>query len=432
MNAENNSDKIGKKAVRLSKKLRGKIEIKLKAKIKSFDDFALIYTPGVAAVSNAIAKDRSLSYGLTYKWNTVAIVSDGTRVLGLGNIGPDAAMPVMEGKALLFKYLGGVDAIPITLGTTDADSIVATVKAIAPSFGAINLEDIESPKSFAILESLQKELSIPIWHDDNQGTAAITLAAFKNALKLVNKDIKNIKLTVFGAGTASISILKLLALSGLDKRNAIVIDSRGVLHGGRPDLEALKSSNPYKYDLINTTNKFNATTIEEAIEGSDAVIAASSSNSNTIKAEWIGKMSNDPIVFALANPEPEISYESAQKAGVKIFATGRSDIPNQVNNSLVFPGMFRGVLDVGASRITDTMAIAAANELAKYAEEKGLSTNYIVPRMDDVDTYYRVAAGVGVQAYLDGATKSKLSYEEIYENAKRIIEKSRGAKSRKL
>jgi malate dehydrogenase (oxaloacetate-decarboxylating)/malate dehydrogenase (oxaloacetate-decarboxylating)(NADP+) len=418
-------NKTDKKAIALSKRLRGKIAIKPKMKIKSFDDFAVLYTPGVAAVSMEIAKDPRKAQELTYKWNTVAIVTDGTRVLGLGNIGPDAAMPVMEGKALLFKHLGGVDAIPITLGTTDSAKIVETVKAIAPSFGGINLEDIESPKSFAILEQLQKELNIPVWHDDNQGTAAVALAGFTNALKLVNKQISKVKVTIFGAGTASVSILRLLALNGLDKSSAVVIDSKGVLHKNRSDREQLKATNPQKYDIIESTNKYNVTTIEEALDGADAIIAASSSSPGTIKGEWIKRMNSDPIVFALANPQPEISYEEAQKAGVKIFATGRSDIPNQINNSLVFPGIFRGVLDVQAKRITDNMAIAAAMELSKYAQEKGLSTNYIIPRMDERDAFYRVAAGVGVQAFKDGVTEVSKSYDELYEQAKSMVEKGR-------
>ncbi|MEM0124094.1 MAG: NADP-dependent malic enzyme [Candidatus Micrarchaeaceae archaeon] len=418
-------DEIDKKAISVSKRLRGKIEIKLKPKIKSFEDFAILYTPGVAAVSKAISADHSKANMLTYKWNTVAIVTDGTRVLGLGNIGPDAAMPVMEGKALLFKHLGGVDAIPITLGTTSLEGIVETVKAIAPSFSGINLEDIESPKSFAILERLQKELSIPVWHDDNQGTAAVTLAALINALKLVNKNIKDIKLTMFGAGTAGLSILRLLSLYGLDKRNVVVIDSKGVLHKGRNDAEQLKTINPHKYELLESTNRYGVTEIEDAVSGSDVVIAASASNTGTVKGEWIRKMGSDPIVFALANPQPEISMEEAQKSGVKIFATGRSDIPNQVNNSLVFPGVFRGVLDVEASRITDTMAIAAAKELAKHADEKGLSPTYIIPKMDEREAFYKVAAGVGVQACSEGIAKTCMSYDELYNRAEQMITKGR-------
>ncbi|MEM4064577.1 MAG: NADP-dependent malic enzyme [Candidatus Micrarchaeaceae archaeon] len=418
-------DKIDKKAISISKRLRGKISVKPKIKIRSFDDFSLLYTPGVAAVSKAISEDHSKARLLTYKWNAVAIVTDGTRVLGLGNIGPDAAMPVMEGKALLFKHLGGVDAIPITLGTTSLEGIVDAVKAIAPSFSGINLEDIESPKSFAILERLQSELSIPVWHDDNQGTAAVTLAALTNALKLVNKSIREIKLTMFGAGTAGLSILRLLSQYGLDKRNAIVIDSKGVLHKGRSDASDLKTSNPHKYELLDSTNKYNATEIEEAVSGSDVIIAASASKPGLIKTEWLRRMASDPIVFALANPQPEVSQEEAKQANVRIFATGRSDWPNQVNNSMVFPGVFRGVLDVGARRITDTMAIAAAKELAKYAEEKGLSDTYIIPKMDEREAFCRVAAGVGVQACSEGIASTCASYEELYDMAEQMIAKGR-------
>ncbi|MGC9191002.1 MAG: NAD(P)-dependent malic enzyme [Candidatus Micrarchaeia archaeon] len=416
---------IDNKALKLSRKYKGKIEIKPKIRIKSLDDFAVIYTPGVAAVSRAIASNKATARELTHKWNSIAIITDGTRVLGLGNIGPDAAMPVMEGKALLFKYLGGVDAIPITLGVTDYEKMVETIKAIAPSFGGINLEDIESPKSFMLLERLRNELEIPIWHDDNQGTAAAALAGLINALKIVGKSIGSIKMVLVGAGTANLSILRLLSLYGLDKRKAVVIDSKGVLHKGRPDYELLRTSNTQKYDAINTTNAEQVTTIEEAFSGSDVVISASTPGPGVIKQEWLKSMAKDPIVFALANPEPEISFEEAKSAGVRVFGTGRSDIPNQINNSLVFPGVFRGVLDVQARHITDSMAVAAAEELAKYAQEKGISESYIIPRMDENEAYYRVAAGVGVQAYKDGVTKISKSYDELYAEAKAYIEKHR-------
>jgi malate dehydrogenase (oxaloacetate-decarboxylating)/malate dehydrogenase (oxaloacetate-decarboxylating)(NADP+) len=405
------------KAIDMARKNRGKIEIKPKVRIKSFEDFSVIYTPGVAAVSRLI-KDKKEKY-LTYKWNSVAIVTDGTRILGLGNIGPDAAMPVMEGKALLFKYLGGVDAVPITLGTTDADKIVETVKAIAPSFGGINLEDIESPKAFDVLEKLQKELNIPVWHDDNQGTAAAALGAFINALKLTNRDAKDARIVFIGAGTANLSILRFFRAYGVDPKKVVVADSKGVLYRSRSDESELKVKNKQKYSVMHETNAENFTTVEEAVKGADAIIAASTKG--TVKEEWIRSMSKDPIVFALANPNPDISEEEALRAGAKIYASGRSDMPNQVNNSLVFPGVFRGVLDVQAKKVTDTMAIAASLELAKYVEEKGLRTDYIVPRMDEREIYYRIAAGVGVAAQKEHVAESNMSYEEIYESAKKLI-----------
>ncbi|MGC9205145.1 MAG: NAD(P)-dependent malic enzyme [Candidatus Micrarchaeia archaeon] len=409
------------KAISMSRKNKGKIEIKPKVKIKSFEDFSMIYTPGVAAVSRLI-KEKGEKY-LTYKWNSIAIVTDGTRVLGLGNIGPDAAMPVMEGKALLFKYLGGVDAVPITLGTTDADRIVETVKAMAPSFSGINLEDIESPKAFDILERLQRELNIPVWHDDNQGTAAVALGAFINALKLTNRKASDARIVFIGAGTANISILRFFRAYGVDPRKVVVADSKGVLYRGRSDENELKVKNRQKYEIIQETNEDNFTTVEEAVKGADAIIAASAKGA--VKEEWVRSMNKDSIVFALANPDPDIDEEKALRAGAKIYGTGRSDLPNQVNNSLVFPGVFRGVLDVQARKITDNMAIAASLELAKYAEEKGLRADYIVPRMDEREVYYRIAAGVGIEAQKEHLTESNMSYDELYENAKKLISGSK-------
>jgi len=408
-------------AIKLARTYKGKISVKPKMKIKKQRDFSLLYTPGVAAVSKAI-KESGEKF-LTYKWNSIAIVTDGTRVLGLGNIGPDAAMPVMEGKALLFKYLGGVDAIPITLSVTDKDKIVEAVKAIAPSFSGINLEDIESPKAFEILEILQRELSIPVWHDDNQGTAAAALAALINSLKFVGKKPEDIKIVFIGAGTANISTYRLFKQYGIKPGNTIFVDTKGVLFRGRADENELSKNNPYKYNVMHETNSENISTIEDAVKGADVIIGASSPG--TIKKEYIKSMNSKPIVFALANPEPEIARKEALKAGAVIYCSGRSDMPNQVNNSLIFPGLFRGVLDVQASKITDSLAIAAAIELAKYAEQKGLDKDYIIPKMSEEEVYFRIAAAVGVEAQKSGIASTNKSYDELYEEAKAMILKER-------
>ncbi|MGB9732939.1 MAG: NAD(P)-dependent malic enzyme [Candidatus Micrarchaeia archaeon] len=409
------------KAIELARTYKGKIGIKPKVRIRSYKDFSLLYTPGVAGVSKLI-KEKNERF-LTYKWNSVAIVTDGTRVLGLGDIGPDAAMPVMEGKALLFKYLGGVDAIPITLGTKDKNAIVEAVKSIAPSFSGINLEDIESPKSFEILDRLQKELNMPVWHDDNQGTAAAALAAFINAMKLVNKNASEVKVLFIGAGTANLSTYRLLKEYGINPKKAILVDSKGVLYKGRADEDELRQKNPEKYKVMQETNGEDARNIEDAAKGADVIIGASTKGA--IKEDWIRSMNSDAIVFALANPEPEIERKKALRAGARIYASGRSDMPNQVNNSLIFPGVFRGVLDVQAKKITDKMAITGAIELAKYAEEKGLSYDYIIPKMSESEAYYRLAAAVGVEAQKEGLAEVSASYDELYQKAKEIIESSR-------
>ncbi|MFP3260060.1 MAG: NADP-dependent malic enzyme [Sulfolobus sp.] len=416
---------LDKKAIEVSSKYKGKIQILPKVPIKSLEDFAILYTPGVAAVSREIAKNKELSFHYTYRWNAIAIVTDGTRVLGLGDIGPEAAMPVMEGKALLFKFLGGVDAIPITLGTKDPDKIIETVKLLEPSFGGINLEDIESPKCFYILDKLREMLEIPIWHDDQQGTAGATLAGLIISLELTGKDPRNVKVVLFGAGAANIATARLLDKYGIPYKNMIIIDSRGPLYKGRSDEDEIKLENPWKYELLVKTNKDNVTTVEEAFKGADILIAASRPGPGVIKPEWIKSMNKDPIVFALANPTPEIWPDEAKKAGAKIVATGRSDLPNQVNNSLIFPAVFRGALDVRAKTITDEMVIEAARELAAFVRVKGANENYIIPKMTEWEVYPRVAAAVGIKAIQQGIARVKLSYDELYQSAKTMIENAR-------
>lgn len=416
---------LDKKAIEISSKYRGKIQILPKVPIKSLDDFSVLYTPGVAAVSKEIAKNKDLSFQYTYRWNSIAIVTDGTRVLGLGDIGPEAAMPVMEGKALLFKYLGGVDAVPLTLGTKDPDKIVEVVTILQPAFGGINLEDIESPKCFYILEKLREKLEIPVWHDDQQGTAGATLAGLIIALELTGRETRNTKVILYGAGAANIATARLLYKYGIPYENMIVIDSRGPLYKGREDEDEMKLENPWKYELLEKTNKDGVTKLEDAFKGADVLIAASRPGPGVIKPEWIRLMSKDSIVFALANPTPEIWPEEAKKAGAKIVATGRSDLPNQVNNSLIFPAVFRGALDVRAKTITDEMVIEAARELASFARQRGANENYIIPKMTEWEVYPKVAAAVGMKAIQQGVARFKLSYEELYESAKTMIENAR-------
>ena len=407
--------------IELSRKYEGKIEVYPKVPITSYDDFALIYTPGVAEVSKAIYKDPDKSFELTSRWNTIAVVTDGTRVLGLGNIGPEAAMPVMEGKALLFKYLGGVDAVPVPIRVKSADEFIEVVKALEPAFGGINLEDIESPKCFYILERLQAELNIPVWHDDQLGTAGATLAGLINAMILTNRDPKETKVILFGAGASNIPTARLLAKYGFKYENMIMIDSKGPLYATREDIDRLMLNNKWKYELAVKTNKWEVKTIEEAFKGADVVIAASRPGPGVIKKEWISLMNKDAIVFALANPVPEIWPHEAKEAGAKIVATGRSDFPNQVNNSLIFPAVFRGVLDSRARKITDEMIIAAAEALAEYARNKGINENYIIPRMDEPEAYYEEAAAVASKAVELGLARVKKSKEEFREMAKQRI-----------
>jgi len=390
------------------------------------EDFAIWYTPGVAENCRRIVENEDESFEQTWRWNTVAVVTDGSRVLGLGNIGATAGLPVMEGKALLFKYLGGVDAIPLAIATQEAEEIIRFVKNIEPSFGGVNLEDIATPKCFYILDRLREELDIPVWHDDQQGTATVVLAALINALKLVGKKLEEISIAMVGAGAANIAIAKLLTKAGVDGGRIVMVDSKGILNRDRPDMERLKTENPYKWKIANLTNRENrAGGIAEALEGADVLIAASRPGPGIIKKEWIAKMSEDAIVFALANPIPEIWPWEAKEAGARVVATGRSDFPNQVNNSLVFPAVFRGVLDVRAKKITDEMTIAAARELASYAEEKGLKEDYVVPTMEDWEVYPRVAAVVAEKAIEQRLARKKISREEEEENARRIVERTR-------
>jgi malate dehydrogenase (oxaloacetate-decarboxylating) len=416
-------------AMKLHPFYRGKIEVNPKACVRSFDDFAIWYTPGVAAPCKEIAKDKELVFKYTNKWNAVAVVSDGTRVLGLGNIGPEAGMPVMEGKAMLFKYLGGVDAYPICLDTKDPDEIIKTVKLLKPSFGGINLEDIEKPKCFYILDTLRAdpEMDIPVWHDDQQGTATIVVAGAINALKLAGKKMKDASISMVGAGAANIAISRVLIAAGATKGNIIMVDSKGILNAQRKDLEKDKNYNPLKWDMaVNSNKEQRSGTIKDALKGADICIAASKPGPGVIVPEEIKGMADKSIVFATANPVPEIWPWEAKEAGAYIVATGRSDFANQINNSLGFPGIFRGTLDVMAKTITDEMCIAAALELAQTAEDKGIHEEYIVPTMDEWEVFPREAVAVGTKAIEQGIARRKVSRQTLMEDAMAIIKKSRG------
>jgi malate dehydrogenase (oxaloacetate-decarboxylating) len=404
----------------------GKMQTVPRCIIRDYSDFSIWYSPGVAEPCKAIKADINKVYDFTNKWNTIAVVSDGTRVLGLGDIGPEAAMPVMEGKALLFKYLGGVDSVPICLDTKDPEEIIKTVKILQPSFGGINLEDISNPKCFHILDVLRKECRIPVWHDDQQGTAAVTLAGIINALKIVGKDKKNIRITMVGVGSANVATIRLMAADGFKLENMVLVDSHGILNHQRKDIEDNLLNNPYKWDLTNRTNADNLSGgIAEALVGADVCISLSKSGPDTIQPEWVKKMAKNSIGFFCANPIPEIWPWDAKEAGVRIVATGRSDFPNQVNNSIGFPAIFRGTLDVRATTITDEMCIASAYELARYAEDRGMSEDNIVPTMSEWDVYVREAVAVGMKAIEQGVALKKMTREELYRTSEKIIKDSR-------
>ncbi|OGO67852.1 MAG: malate dehydrogenase [Chloroflexi bacterium RBG_19FT_COMBO_62_14] len=413
-------------AMRLHPYYRGKVEVALKARVRDFNDFAIWYTPGVAAPCRAIAENPELVYEHTHKWNTVAVVSDGTRVLGLGDIGPKAGLPVMEGKALLYKYLGGVDAWPIMLDTKDPDKIIETVLLIQPGFGGVNLEDISQPKCFRVLDTLKARAEIPVWHDDQQGTATVTLAGLINSLKIVGKKIDEVEIAFIGSGASNVAVSRLIFACGATPGLCRVVDSKGILHKGRKDIELRKAEFVDKWKMCLSTNADGRQGgPAEAMQGADVVIALSKPGPGTILPEWVSGMAKGAIVFACANPVPEIWPWEAKEAGATIVATGRSDFPNQVNNSLGFPGIFRGTLDVRASTITDPMCLAAANALAGMAEEKGLTSEYILPNMDEWEVFSREAAAVAAKAVEEGVARKPMTYDEELKNAEAIIRRSR-------
>ncbi len=416
------AEKPSADAMELHPFYKGKIEVVPKCCIRDMDDFAIWYTPGVAAPCKDIHKNPEKVLEHTSKGNLIAVVSDGTRVLGLGNIGPAAGLPVMEGKSILFKYLGGVDAVPLCIDTDGAAEMIKFVKQIQPTFGGINLEDIEKPKCFEILDTLREEAVIPVWHDDQQGTAAVTLAGLINAVKIVGKPLDKVKIGMLGIGASNQRIAIMLAKAGVDPTLTFMCDSTGVLYKGREDLVDDK----YKAYLADITNGEKRTGgPAEAFEGTDVMIALSKPGPDTVKPEWIKSMNKDAIVFTCANPIPEIWPWEAKKAGARIVATGRSDFDNQVNNSLGFPGIFRGTLDVMATTITDEMCIAAARELAKVAEEIGLRDDFLIPTMDEWTVFPREAVAVGQMAIEQGVAQRKLTPEKALETAEAIIKRAR-------
>jgi malate dehydrogenase (oxaloacetate-decarboxylating) len=404
---------------------RGKIETTLKCCVRSFDDFAIWYTPGVAASCRAIAENPELVYEHTNKWNTVAVVSDGTRVLGLGDIGPKAGLPVMEGKALLYKYLGGVDGVPIMIDTKDPEAIINTVLMLQPGWGGVNLEDIAQPKCFRILDTLREKAEIPIWHDDQQGTATVTLAGLINALKVVGKKISEVSIAFIGSGASNVACSRLIFGWGANPARCYMVDSKGILGKHRKDIEMRKAEFVDKWRLCQITNELGREGgIAEAMKGVDVVIGLSQSGPGVILPEWVSTMAKDAIVFACANPVPEIWPWEAKAAGARIVATGRSDFPNQINNSLGFPGIFRGALDVRARTITDEMCFAAAQALAEHIGDR-LDEEHIIPTMDDWEVFPREAAAVAMKAQEQGVARVSKTYEELYEHAHKIIKRSR-------
>jgi malate dehydrogenase (oxaloacetate-decarboxylating) len=407
---------------------KGKIETTLKCCVRDFNDFAIWYTPGVSKPCLDIRDHPEKVYEYTNKWNTVAVVSDGTRVLGMGDIGPKAGMPVMEGKSLLYKYLGGVDGFPLMVDSKNPEDLIKVVKLLQPGLGGVNLEDISNPKCFYVLDTLRAECEIPVWHDDQQGTACVTLAGLINALKVVGKKMSDVNIVFIGAGASNVAITRLIFAYGATPALCRVVDSKGILHKQRADLEARKAEYVDKWKLCNITNADGRSGgIAEALEGADVCIALCQPGPDTIRKEWVAKMAKEAVLFACANPIPEMWPWDAKEAGVRVVATGRSDFANQVNNSLGFPGIFRGTLDVRAKTITDEMCIAAAVELAKMAEENGLTEDHIMPTMDEVDVFPREAAAVAMKAIEQGvALITDLTYEQEYANAGAMIARARG------
>ncbi|GIN86862.1 putative NAD-dependent malic enzyme 4 [Heyndrickxia sporothermodurans] len=391
---------------------KGKLESKSKVVVKNAKDLSLAYSPGVAEPCKMIYDKPETVYEYTMKGNMVAVVTDGTAVLGLGNIGPEAALPVMEGKAVLFKSFAGVDAFPICLNTTDVDKIVETVKLLEPTFGGINLEDIAAPNCFVVEERLKKETNIPVFHDDQHGTAIVTVAGLVNALKLVGKKMSEIKVVASGAGAAGIAIIRLLYHYGV--RDIIMCDSKGAIFEGRS-----YGMNQIKSEVAKYTNREHREgNLADVIQGADVFIGVSVAGA--LSKEMVESMNKDSIIFAMANPDPEIMPEEAKQAGAKVIGTGRSDFPNQVNNVLAFPGIFRGALDVRATHINEQMKIAAVKAIAELIDENELNADYVIPRPFDPRVAPTVAAAVAKSAMETGVARLKVDPEEVRERTKRL------------
>lgn len=408
----------------------GKIQIVPKAPVIGFNWFNVWYTPGVSTVSTSIRDHIDNSFELTNRGNLVAVVTDSTRVLGDGDCTPPGGLGVMEGKAFLMKYLGGIDAVALCVdskdenGRNDPDRIIQFVKMVQHSFGAVNLEDISQPNCFKVLDVLREECEIPVWHDDAQGTASVTLAGLINALKLAGKKIGEVRIVLYGAGASNTTIARLLVTDGADPSGMIIFDTRGSLHADREDIKA--DTRFYrKWELCQSTNPGKVLTMDEAMKNADVLIALSTPGPDVIKREWIRSMADKSIVFACANPVPEIYPYAAKEEGAFIVATGRGDFPNQVNNSIGFPGILKGALMVRARKITDNMAIAAAHSLAGFAEQRGINPENIVPNMEEAAVFPHESADVAMQAIRDGVARIQMTREEAYGRAKRDIDYSR-------
>jgi malate dehydrogenase (oxaloacetate-decarboxylating) len=415
-------------ALQMHARYRGKVQILSKVPVHGIEDFAVWYTPGVADPCRAIAAKPEDVFTYTNRGNTVAILSDGSRVLGLGDIGPEAGLPVMEGKALLFKLLGGVDAIPLCIRAREASDIVRAAELIEPSFGGINLEDIAQPKCFRVLNEARQRLAIPVWHDDQQGTATVALAGLLAALEVAGKSPDTVRIVLFGIGAANVATYRLLVTYGVDPQMIIACDSGGILQPGRADIEAKRLEFADKWEICcNSNGECRRGGPDIAFRNADVCLAFSSPGPDVIRPEWLATMARDAVLFACANPVPEIWPDIARQAGVRIVATGRSDFPNQVNNSLVFPGIFRGVLDVRARTISDGMAIAAAKELLAAAREYGLGADHLLPSMADWKVAARIAAATGAAAIFEGLALHPMKRSVIETSALATIAAARSA-----
>ncbi len=408
----------------------GKMQTLPKCGIYGFNWFNVWYTPGVSKISTTIRDDNGASFALSNRGNLVAVVSDSTRVLGDGDCTPAGGLGVMEGKAMIMKYLGGVDAVALCVdskgpdGKNDPDKLINFVKMAQPSFGAINLEDISQPNCFKVLDELREACDIPVWHDDAQGTACVTLAGLINALKLAGKKIGDAKIVLLGAGASNSTIARLILADGGDPAKMIIFDTKGSLHSGRQDIKDDKR-NYRKWELCEKTNPGKAPSIAEALKGADVLIALSTPGPGTVKREWIRGMARNAIVFACANPVPEIWPYAAKEEGAFIVATGRGDFPNQVNNSICFPGILKGALLVRAKKITDGMAIRCAHSIADFSEKRGINPENIIATMEETEIFAQEAADVAQQAIAEGVARINLSWEEVYRQAKADIEAAR-------
>ncbi len=410
----------------------GKIVSMPKAGIYGFNWFNVWYTPGVSIVSTTIRDNPDSSFELTNRGNLVAVVSDSTRVLGDGDCTPPGGLGVMEGKAFLMKYLGGVDGVALCInsynaaGRHDPDKIIDFVKMVEPSFGAVNLEDISQPNCYKVLDTLREACEIPVWHDDAQGTGSVTLAGLINALRIVGKELGKVRIVMNGAGASNTTIARLILMAGGDPEKIILFDTKGSLHKGRGDIEADKAFYR-KWELCEQTNPGRIDDIEKALAGADVLIALSKPGPDTVKPAWIRRMGTKPIVFACANPVPEIYPYAAKEAGAYIVATGRGDFPNQVNNSMGFPGILKGALLVRARKITDEMAITAAYSVANFAEKKGIHPDYIMPTMDETDVFAQEAADVAMTAIKNGVARRTLDHAAAYQKTLHDIHEARAS-----